>query len=79
MLHLVLHINQNFNYIISTLFQTEKTLQQRSFTSMEEEEEGGMGGGVTLTTYLARPREQVHMELKKNKMSKSFFNLDYNS
>lgn len=45
MLHLVLHINQNFCYIISTLFQTEKTLQQRSFTSMEEEEEGGMGGG----------------------------------
>lgn len=44
MLHLVLHINQNFCYIISTLFQTEKTLQQRSFTSMEEEE-GGMGGG----------------------------------
>lgn len=81
MLHIVLHINQNFCYIISTLFQTEKTLQQRSFTSMEEEE-GGMGGGGglgTLTTYLARPREQVHMELKKNKMSKSFFNLDYNS
>lgn len=41
MLHLVLHINQNFSYIISTLFQTEKTLQQRSFTSMEEEEGGG--------------------------------------
>lgn len=74
MLHLVLHINQNFCYIISTLFQTEKTLQQRSFTSMEEEEEGGMGGGgVTLTTYLARPREQVHMELKKKQDVKILF------
>lgn len=79
MLHIVLHINQNFCYIISTLFQTEKTLQQRSFTSMEEEEGGMGGGGGTLTTYLVRPREQVHMELKKNKMSKSSFNLDYNS
>lgn len=75
MLYLVLHINQNFCYIISTLFQTGKTPQQQSFTSMEEEEGSrGEGEGGYINNLPGKtPWTNAHGIEKKNKISKTFF------